>query len=452
MSTVPLHTDLRVKTSYRQIIQLTAPISIAMLIPQLNYIMNNVFIGGLGQKELGTAAVPMVYYIIFSFMGHGFANGVQSLFARRAGENDYRNFGVIFSNAALVKLIAATLGIILTFFVAPAILRATIHNPQVYEDAVRFLKIRIWGVPFYYMLLLVNSFLLGSNNTRFLMIIMSIEAAANIFFDYVLIYGKWGFPNLGFYGAAYASVLAEVIGMLVGFGVILFNGFHHKFYLIRNSVFDSSIVKRILNQSAPLVFQNFISVASWLMFFIFIVDYGEQDSAISNVMRNIFGLFGIFIWAFGQTSNSMVSNVIGQGKKELVIPLIKRITFVSLGCTLLLSVFLNIFPQFFFNIYDQSKSFTDSALPVLRVITLAALLMSAAIVWLYALTGTGNTRVNLVVEFAAIIAYVGYVWLTAKLLKTPLAWVWASEFIYWLVIMVCCYFYFKSGRWMGKKI
>ena len=66
-----------------------------------------------------------------------------------------------------------------------------------------------------------NAFLVASLNSQWLMIGFVFEAAVNILFDYLLIFGNWGFPQMGFNGAAVASVLAEFTGMLVVLAVLV---------------------------------------------------------------------------------------------------------------------------------------------------------------------------------------------------------------------------------------
>lgn len=162
--------------------------------------------------------------------------------------------------------------------------------------------------------------LVGTNNSRYMKYGFIIEALLNIFLDYVLIYGHWGFPELGFNGAAVASVIAEATGMVVVFSIIFYKNFHSRFSLFNHLRFDKKLSGLLFRQSSPLVMQFVLSVGAWLLFYILIENSGtgenkERPLAISNMMRNIFGLFGIFVWAFASTSNAMVSNIIGQGKK-----------------------------------------------------------------------------------------------------------------------------------------
>ena len=301
------------------------PISLALLVPQINFITNNIFLSRLGEKELASAGITGVYYLIFAVIGNGLNNGLQALIARRAGQNLPKEIGRLFFHGVWVALAIAAVGIGVTYAFAPAIMRAVIHDSYIADQVIDFLLIRIWGLPLLYLYVMRNAFLVGTNQTRFLVWGTLSEALVNIFLDYGLIYGHFGLPELGFNGAAYASIVAEGTGLLVIFFVIRIIGLHKTFGLFEHIAFDFSMVKLILVQSSPLILQYAISIISWEYFYILIEHHGARDLAISNTMRNIFGLSGIFSWAFASATNSMVSNIIGQGKNDEVIPLIRKI-------------------------------------------------------------------------------------------------------------------------------
>ena len=96
--------DLKVQISYRQILKIALPISAALLVPQVNFITNNIFLGALGEKELGAAGITGVFYLIFAVMGFGLNNGLQALIARRAGEDRIGEIGKIFAQGIRISL------------------------------------------------------------------------------------------------------------------------------------------------------------------------------------------------------------------------------------------------------------------------------------------------------------------------------------------------------------
>jgi putative MATE family efflux protein len=401
---------------------------------------------------LGTAGITGVFYLIFALVGNGLNSGLQGLISRRAGENRPAEIGKLFGQSIWIAMLFALAGILLTYLLAPYFLSASLHSPTVKAEATSFLKIRVLGLPFLYLFQLGNAFLVGTNSSRYMKYAFFIEASLNIFLDYVLINGRFGFPNLGFNGAAVASVAAEVVAVLVVFGIIIYKKMHHRFGLFRHFAFNKSLASLIFKQSSPLVLQFLLSILAWLLLYILIENKGERPLAISNTMRNIFGLFGIFVWAFASTSNAMVSNIIGQGKKDKVEFLIKKIMTLSFAFTLILCLLLNLFPDIFLSVFGRDKSFTEEAIPVIRIVSIGVLCMSVATVWLNAVTGTGNTKINLYIEIVAITLYSLYIWLALRVWNLSLVWAWASELIYWVVLFTLSFLYIRSGHWKKKII
>lgn len=444
--------ELRIQTGYRQILQMALPISLAMLVPQINFITNNIFLGGLGEQELASAGITGVYYLIFAVIGNGLNNGLQSLIARRAGQNLPKEIGRLFFHGIWIAIAIAAVGILITYTLAPLILRAFIHNPLISQQVIHFLLIRIWGLPFLYLYAMRNALLVGTNQTRLLVWGTVAEAVTNIFLDYGLIYGHFGLPALKFNGAAYASILSEAVGLLVIYIVVHISGLHKSFALFKKIPWEGTVTRLILIQSSPLIAQYAISILSWEYFYILIEHHGGRALAISNTMRTIFGLFGIFCWSFASTTNSMVSNIIGQGKTGEVIPLIRRIVKVSLLCASIIFVLLNLWPGWFLSFYGQGEAFIDDAIPVLRIVSVALLLMAFGTIWLNAVTGTGNTKVNLAIESLTITVYCVYIFLVLEYWNLPITWGWASEWVYWISMFTMAFLYMRSGKWKGKKI
>ncbi|RYZ00123.1 MAG: MATE family efflux transporter [Chitinophagaceae bacterium] len=445
--------SLQVDVSNRQILKIALPISLALLVPNFNFIINNVFLGHLSEQALAIASITGVYYLIFSSVGYGLNNGLQALIARRAGQNRRGEIGKIFHQGILVAMTIAVAGIVLTYTVAPLLLRSFVRSPETYKQAIEFLHIRIWGLPFLYVYQMRNALLVGTNQSRYLVAGTLVEAVANIFFDYSLIFGHFGFPALGFTGAAYASIIAEFLGMFAIFILIRVKGIDKQFSLFQPLAWDPANIRSILQLSGPLVFQHAISILAWLFFYILIErNSGQTGLAVSNTMRNIFGFFGVFVWAFAATSNTMVSNIIGQGRRDEVMGTIRKIMFISAGFALCVFLFLNLFPSLYLSIYGLDKEFVVTGVPVIRVAAAALLLMSCATVWLNAVTGTGNSRVTFLIELAAIIFYCSYVYLVLEVWQLSLVWAWMSEFLYWSILLSLSYGYFRFGNWRKKEL
>ena len=452
MSHSPSTPSLQVNISSKQILAIALPIALAIMVPQVNFVINNIFLGALSKKALAIGGITGVYYLIFGVMGQGLNNGLQALISRRAGENRIDEIGVLFSQGVIISLFLSVFGISFTYLIAPSIFHALLQDADRANTVIEFLKIRIWGIPFLFIYQMRNALLVGTNQSKFLIIGTATEAIINIFFDYSLIFGHFGFAALGINGAAYASIIAEAMGLLVIYFVIHYQKIGERFKLFSKFTFKWDYVQLILTQSMPIMAQYMISIISWEFFYILIEHRGEQSLAVSNSMRNIFGFFGSFTWAFAATSSTMVSNIIGQEMQDKVIPLINKIVKWSLGFAVVVFILLNVFAHPFLSIYGQGEDFMKEGIPVLRVVSFALLFMSIATVWLNAVTGTGQSKINLAIEFLAIIIYIIYSYLTIEYFQLPITIGWMCEIIYWISLLIPSYWYIKSMRWKGTKI
>jgi putative MATE family efflux protein len=449
-----LSRQYKVAISNRAILKMAFPISLAILVPQINFITNNIFLGHLDEKgeALSTAGITGVYYLLFAVIGLGLNTGLQALIARRAGEGRIDEIGRLFFQGMLIALALAGTGILLTEVLAPAVLSYSLHSAALRNQALSFLRIRIWGLPFLYVYQMRNALLVGTNQSKFLVYGTLAETVVNVVLDYGLIFGHFGLPAMGFNGAAFASICAEASGLVVVYGVIHARGISRDLHLYRHWRPDWKISRLILTKSSPLVFQFTISIAAWNFFYILVEHHGRQALAISNTMRNIFGLFGVFAWAFASTTNAMVSNIIGQGLENRVQELIGKILKWSIGFAIIIAMLLNLFPEAFLSVYGQNGAFTAAAIPVVRVVSTALIMMSFSTVWLNAVTGTGNTRINLLIEFITIVLYCIYVYLVLDRWQLSIVLGWMSEWLYWGSIFGLSYWYMRSGKWKGKVL
>ena len=444
--------SLQLEVNYRQIWKIALPIAFALLIPQLNLIINGIFLGHHSESSLAIASITGVYYLVFAGIGFGLNNGLQTLMSRRAGENRPEEIGKLFTQGVLIALCIAAIGILVTFILTPIALRAFLNTEQA-ERSIEFLYIRILGLPFLYVYQLRNALLVSINRSRLLVIGTLAETLANIFFDYTLIFGKWGFPELGFNGAAIASVIAEFTGMFVIFLVISRQGISARYSLFSKFRYDKPNVALIAKVSGPLAFQHAASILAWFFFYMLVARNASQTGlAISTTMRAVFGFFGTFFWALAATTNSMVSNVIGQGKREQVLPLLFKISVMSLSVAVFICTILNVFPDVYLGLFRNDPAFISEGIPVVRAIGFAMLLLSLGTVWLNGVTGTGNSRVTFIVEVAAITGYCLYVFVVLEIKHLSLLWGWLSEVLYWSVLFGLSYLYMRSRRWQSTVI
>ncbi len=444
--------NLGVTATNKQIIKLAAPISLAILIPQLNYFTNTIFLGMLGEKELGVNGITGVFFLILSMIGYGLSSGIQIQMARRAGEGDEKGLAQLLANGVMLSVLFSLGLMLVTLWLVPLLFGFSLQDEGNFELSVKFIYTRVWGLPFLMLTQLLYSFFISINRSRMLIYGSLAATLVNILLDYLLIFGKGGMPAMGFDGAAIASVLAEVSGCLVMLAVFFAQRLHYKYPLFQFRHFDIDLSQRSLKVAAPLIVQFMFSIGGWLVFFFFIEHLGAQSLAASQVLRNIFGIVSVGTWALATTCNTMVSNVIGQGRQADVIKVITKIAKLSFVYAALVCVLMLIFAQEFLSVYTNDQSLILFSIPSLRVIIIATLVMSLSTVIFNGVVGTGNTLVNLTMEVTCVSLYLVYCYYVINIKQSELYLCWGSEFVYWTTLLVGSVLYLKTGKWKGKKI
>ncbi len=447
-----LEYSTKVNTNLVQIISLSLPIALSILIPQINFATNTYFLDKVGESLLAANAVACIFYLVLTMACYGFNNGMQVILSRRAGQENKQQMGQVFSNSLKLGLIACAGMMLLSWIVAPIVFNNFIHNQEVKSLAKTFILFRVWGLPLFFLQQASIQFFISTKNSKYIIAGTVVSTIINIIFDYYLILGHGGFAASGMKGAAIASILAECSFVIVNFGIIHYRGLHKDFFINYANKINRQLSVETIRIALPLVLQYFFSIASWQLFFIFVEHLGKTELAISQIMRSVFGVVGCTSWALASTCNSMVSNLIGQNRQHEVIALIKKISFVSLSASILLSLLLWIFPQAFLGIYSSNMQLVHQAIPTLYVVIIANLLLSLSTVWFNGVLGIGDTKINLRLELVAISIYILYCYTVIEKMRLPLPYAWGSEFLYWISILLMSVAYLKWGKWKLKTI
>jgi putative MATE family efflux protein len=443
---------VQVSVTNKHIIRTTAPIALALLIPLLSNLTNNFFLGKVGERALAVNGVSGIFYLILTMVGYGLASGIQIQFARRAAQHDYEGITRILTNGGMLTVFLALSLMMCCLWLAPLIFGLSLQMDDHIVMSVNFLFIRVWGLPFLMLTQLSNAFYIATGRSQYLLWGSLTATALNILFDYIFIFGHYGAPAMGLNGAALASVLAEIGAWAIMWGLFYARSLHSDFPVLRYLDLDIRLCRRMLRISLPLIIQFFFSIGGWQVFFIFVEHLGERELAASQILRPIFGIIGVTTWAFATTCNSMVSNIIGQDKSSQVPRLIGKVVKLSLGTTAVLCAILLLLGRQYLHLFTSDESLVEMALPSLYLIVTASLMMSAASIVFNGVVGTGNTGVNLTIEVICVSAYLVYCYFIIERARLGLTWAWGSEFVYWSTLLICGYWYLRSGKWQGKVI
>lgn len=419
---------------------------------QLIGLTDTAFMGRVGEVELGATAIAGVYFLVIFMVGLGFSVGAQILMARRNGEGNFRLIGNVFYQGMFFLIGLAAVLFTLSQAFSNSILSGMISSPHVLAKAEDYLEWRVYGFFFSFGAAMFRAFYVGTTQTKTLTLNSVVMVLSNIVFNYVLIFGKLGLPALGIAGAAMGSSLAELVSLIFFIVYTRKRIDYRKYGLDRIQLPRMSELKKILGISTWIMVQNFVSLSTWFIFFVYIEHLGERSLAISNIVRSLSGFLFMIVVAFSSTCSSVVSNMIGAGHKDLVLDVIKRHMRLAYAVLIPFAGIIAIFPRLFLSIYTDFPDLIDASVVSVWVMCSTYIFLVPANIYFNSVSGTGNTKMAFLLEMAALVIYVAYITVVVYILRVDVAIAWTAEIVYGLFMLALCYFYMKSGKWQNKII
>lgn len=442
------------KTVYsnKDIWKIAYPCLISLVMEQLIGMTDTAFLGRVGEVELGASAIAGVYYLAIFMVGFGFSIGAQIIIARRNGERNYKDIGNVFYHGIYFLFALAVVMFFASHWLSPLLLKKVVSSEHIYEAAISYIDWRVYGFFFSFAAAMFRAFYIGTTQTKTLTLNSIIMVLSNVLFNYVLIFGKFGFPALGIAGAAIGSSLAELVS-LVFFIVYTSRKIDCSKYGINRFVhFKGRVLQNIFKISLWTMIQNFFSLSTWFLFFLFVEHLGERSLAITNVIRSLSGFPFMIMMAFASTCGSLVSNLIGAGKHDYVHVTIWQ--HIRLAYVFVLSFVLvyALFPQFIISIFTDIPEIIVDGVPSLWVLCTIYLISVPANIYFQSVSGTGNTQKAFLLEMVTLVIYVAYSYFIIVYLKLDVAYCWTNEHVYALFILLFSYYYMRNGNWRDTKI
>lgn len=386
--------------TYKKIWLINLPIMVSLLMEQLINLTDSIFLGHVSQIDLGASALATMYYTAIYMLGFGFSLGAQVVIARRNGEQQYTEVGKVFYQALIFLSFFAIVVFVLSKLFSPMILRSVITSDNIYLATVRYMEWRDYSFLFAFPLLAIRTFFIGTTHTKILTSNSIIMVVCNIVFNYLLIFGKAGLPELGISGAAIGSSFAGLVG-LVFLIVYMWKHVDKKRYGIR-AVFDWKLSLHLLSISVWTMVRQFFCIAPWFLFFVAIEHLGECELAAANVVRSISMIFFVIVNSFATTTISLVSNLLGAKELEQVMPTCRRVIRLdyAIGIPLILLAF--IFSDSLLGVFTNDIAVIQTAFYPFCVMLSTFIISVPAYTYCNTVIGIGNTRIAFIFQITSV--------------------------------------------------
>ncbi len=395
-------------------------------------------------------AMALSFTVICFFMGTG--QYVSVLIAQFYGASQNEDVARSFWQGIYFSIFA---GFFLLLFIplGNKIIDYSGHSPAVIVQEKIYFEVLMYGAGLVVLVNVLAAYYSGRSKTKIVMYISFLGAAVNVVLNYILIFGKGGFPELGIAGAGIATVLAN-LAIVLFYAVIIFGvKDHHTIPITRFIGFNWRIFQKLIKFGAPNGFQFFIDVTAFTVFIFLIGLHGDEILAASNIALSVNMLAFMPIVGFGQATSILVGQYMGKKDLESVI----SITWDTLKVAGLYGLFVGalffFFPEFFIQFFKSNdaasfEKITEAAIPLFMILPAFLFADTFAIIFGSALGGAGDTKFKMWFSiFGSCFLFIPAEYLILKTFNQSaiMGWIWITT--YWIMVGVVFGMRFRKGFW-----
>ena len=440
--------DLR----YRTILAMAIPLMGSTFIQSIVMITDSSFLSRYSTVAYDAAGNGGLIYITLFIALVGMSDGTQIMMARRIGQQKENLLARIFGTTLLTNLIMVLVLFGLIQVVMPKLIMSYTEHEDIALGQIDFINIRGYALFFGIITLAINAYFMAMGRTMIVLGNAAVIAFSNIGLDYLLIFGNNGFPEMGLKGAAWASTIADGIGMLFLFIVLVFSKSQKKHQLFSQLRFNMNSMKELFKLGSPIMLQGVVALATWTVFFAWIEQMGKHELTISQNIRSLYFLAFVPIWGFGATTKTYVSQYIGKGDTESIRIIIRRIQILTMAFLVVFFHGALLYPEKMISLINPNIEYLEESASILRFITGSIIIYGLGSVYFQAINGSGNTRYTFYVELFSVLIYLFAAFLLIKVYEVDIFWVWSVEYVYFTCMGLFSIVYLRFFNWQKKQI
>ena len=415
------------KDFVKRLLLIAVPVTLQNLIASSLNLVDTIMIGSLGEVSIAAVGLANQFSFLFHLLMFGTLSGMTVFIAQFWGKNDlpniHRSLGLGLTIGLMGTAVFASLG-----WLAPhLVLGFYSKDPEVIRLGSLYLRI----VVFCY-LPTALSFTFGFSsrsigNAKLPMIVSMIALGSNTILNYCLIYGNFGFPQLGVQGAAIATAISRWMEFFLILTLMKRQGSPLLTKISAYFSYSKEFVLTVLKTSGPVIFNEFLWALGMTLHMVAYAHIGTQAVASIQIANTINGLFIVFGFGVANACAVILGNTLGEGKIEEAKQEGRWFLMIACGVGLVLGGILFFSKPFalqFYTVQSETLQIASGLLTVMAISMPLKMVNATTIVGV--LRSGGDTRFALVVD-------VGSVWLVgtalaflgAYILHWPMVWVFA---------------------------
>ncbi|MCP4021645.1 MAG: MATE family efflux transporter [Desulfobacteraceae bacterium] len=424
-----------------QLMRLASPILFGMLFFTLYLLIDLFFVGCLGPDAVAALSISGNAFFVHLGLSFIIGTGAMSLIAQAYGAKKFDHAVQVFKQSLILSVIAGCTAAMIGYLIAGPYIHFFGGKGMALIWGTQYFRIYSISLLFLLLLHVFSSCYRGMGDTKTPMLIMLQSLVLNIILDPVLIFGLAGFPALGVQGAAFASLISQIYGVVL-YGYLVFIKKQH-LHLKGPFKIDFSILKQSLAIGLPSGLAYFLLTANLLITYRVVSPYGTEALAALGIGFRIVQSIYLPSVAISEALAAMVGQNYGareQGRVKTAFWIGWRTSSIFM---LSGTIICWMFPSALIHLFSQDPNVIHYGVLYLKIVSLSNLIVGTILVVSAAFQGIGKTYPTLVCALADNLLF------ALAIFTLPAFFGWGISSVWWLKLstgameMVLCAFWLK---------
>ncbi|GHT32969.1 MATE family efflux transporter [Endomicrobiia bacterium] len=446
-----------IEGGYKEFLILAVPLAVSTGVNAIQLLTDRIFLSRYSQEAFSasTPAGGAEWAIECFFFGIlAYAN---VFVAQYHGKKEYRSLGPVMWQSVYLALVAAFIALCISFFAKPFFMNIG-HPHNTVPQEITFFKVLCYGAFPSTLNAALAGFYSGRGKTKTMLMASICGVTLNIVLDYCLIFGNFGFHEMGIAGAAWATNIS-LSAVTIIYILLITSKKNSDIYNTRCMKIDFALIKRFLRYGVPNGTEFFFDIAGFTVVTLIVGSIGAEELAANNVVSTVNHTICMPIVGFGMATSAMVGNYLGKNKASIAQESVKSSMHITYTYVLLVALALFFFPDWLISLFSRGTQATlvEHARPIivnLFIILAVYFVFDAAnIIFASAIKGAGDTmfvmkRLLLFSLFLVIIpTYVGIM-----IFKRGVYTAWVCLLSSVISLAISFYFRYKSNKWKKMRV
>ncbi len=379
------------------LMNMSLPMIVSMLVQAMYNIVDSLFVARINEDALTAVSLAFPVQNLMIGIAVGTGVGMNALLSMSLGKKDFKTANKAAVNGIFLTIVSGLVFLVLSFFVPEIYYKSQSDNPQIIQYGVDYLSIVCFLAVAPFAQMIFERVLQSTGKTMFTMFTQGLGAIINIVLDPIFIFGWFGVPEMGIKGAAYATVIGQLIAFLMA---LFFNLKYNKEVSLSFKGFkpDGHIISRIYSVGIPsMVMNTIVSVMSYGINGI-LMGFSSTATAVYGVYIKLQSF--AFMPVFG-LNNGMVPIIAynyGARRKDRIMGTYKYSVISAMAIMLICLVIMQLLPTQLLLAFDASEEMLKIGVPALRIISLSFLFAGYSIVTSSMLQAMGHGVKSMIIS------------------------------------------------------